>query len=131
MVSTDPIADMLTRIRNAILVNKNQVSVPYSSIKAKIAGELVKNGYIDSVKEDGKAQLKSLSIVIHKTGTSPRINEITRISKPGRRIYSKVDSIPIVKSGRGVVLISTSRGIMTGRDAVAAKLGGEVICEVY
>jgi len=131
MVSTDPIADMLTRIRNAIAVNKNEVSIPYSKTKAKIADELASHGYILSVKENNEGQFKYLNILINKTGSVPNITQIKRISKPGRRIYSRVETIPVVKSGRGVVLISTSKGIMSGQAASKAKLGGEVICEVY
>jgi len=131
MVSTDPIADMLTRIRNAIAVNRYEVEVPYSRLKSNIAAELAKSGFIVSVKEDGKEHLKNLIITLNKPGTSAKITSINRVSKPGRRVYSKVEEIPSVKNGRGLMLLSTSKGIMTGEEAQAANLGGELICKVY
>ena len=122
MQTTDPIADLLTRIRNAKLVGKTEVRVPSSKMKKVIAEQLVKNGYLAGVKlEDAKP--RGVLVVT--------INEITRVSKPGRRVYVGASEIPKVKSGRGLVLISTSKGVMTGAEAAKAKLGGELLLKVY
>jgi len=131
MVSTDPIADMLTRIRNALAVRKTEVSMPHSRIKRSVAEILKQNKYIVDVKVEGEGIEKTL--VLHITGeeSSSPITELNRVSKPGRRVYAKVKDIPVVKQGRGLVIVSTSQGMMTGRDAKAKKLGGEVVCEVY
>lgn len=131
MVYTDPVADMLSRIRNAILVNKNQVELPYSKLKHTIANELKKTNFIESVSVDGDGVTKKLQIEINKPGTNARITEIEKVSKPGRRVYAKVEDIPTVKNGRGVVLVSTSQGVMSGDDAKRKRVGGELICKVY
>ncbi|MGH7196511.1 MAG: 30S ribosomal protein S8 [Candidatus Saccharimonadales bacterium] len=131
MVSTDPIADMLTRIRNAIAVGKTEITVPASKLKLTVAEQLKKAGYLSSVKMvDGKPR-GTIEITINEPGSSAVITEIQRISKPGRRVYAKAAQIPRVKNGRGVVLVSTSRGVMTGDDAKKERLGGELICKVY
>jgi len=131
MIATDPIADMLTRIRNAIGAGKNEVVLPYSKVKATIAQLLVDSGFLAGVKAEGEGVAKQLLITIHPEGTNAQITEIDRLSKPGRRIYAKADEIPTVKRGRGIVVISTSKGVMTGQQAKAQRLGGELICQVY
>lgn len=131
MVSTDPIADMLTRIRNAIAVNKHEVRVPYSKIKETIATQLAESGFIGKVTVDGEGIAKYLIITLAQPGKNANITLIERISKPGRRMYVKANEIPTVKRGRGVVIVSTSQGIMTGSDATSKNLGGELICKVY
>jgi small subunit ribosomal protein S8 len=131
MVSTDPIADMLTRIRNAIAVNKRQIILPHSNIKEKVAEVLVKDGFLSKVESNGEGGFKSLVVTINEEGTNPTITEIKRLSKPGRRLYAASKEIPRVKYGRGIVVISTSKGIMTGTEAKQAGLGGELICQVY
>lgn len=131
MVSTDPISDMLTRIRNAILVNKNEVNLPYSSMKERLAKELKSSGFIDGVKTDSTADFKRLVLTINAPGTNARINKIERVSKPGRRMYAKYSDIPKIMNGRGVVIVSTSQGLMTGDAAKAKRVGGELICRVY
>ncbi|MEO6727371.1 MAG: 30S ribosomal protein S8 [Candidatus Saccharimonas sp.] len=129
--STDPIADLLTRIRNANMVGKTEVRVPTSKIKQVVAEQLVKNNYLAGVKlEEGKPR-GTLVVTLAKDGTNCPITEITRISKPGRRVYAAASEIPKVKQGRGIVLVSTSKGVMTGREAVQQKLGGEVLLKVY
>ncbi len=129
--STDPIADLLTRIRNAAMVGKHEVRVPTSKLKKVVAEQLVKNNYLEAVKlEDGKPR-GTLVVTINKPGANTVINEITRISKPGRRVYVAAADIPKVKSGRGIVLVSTSKGVMTGSEAVKHKLGGELLLKVY
>ncbi|HEX5796910.1 MAG TPA: 30S ribosomal protein S8 [Candidatus Saccharimonadales bacterium] len=131
MVSTDPISDMLTRIRNAIAVGRNEVDLPYSSIKQSVARLLQKANFIDEVKVEGDGTEKKILILINSEKENARITEITRLSRPGRRLYAKSKDIPVVKRGRGIVIISTSKGMMTGDEAKKAKIGGELICEVY
>ncbi len=131
MVSTDPISDMLTRIRNAILVNKNEINLPHSSIKENLAKELKSAGFIDGVKTDKSSDFKRLVLTLNAPGTNARISKIERISKPGRRMYAKSDDIPKVMNGRGVVIVSTSQGLMTGDAARTKRVGGELICKVY
>ena len=131
MLSTDPIADMLTRIRNAANVGKTEVTLPSSKIKETIARELVKAGYLADVSvEETKPQAR-LVITINKPGTNPAITEIKRLSSPGRRVYARANEIPRIKNGRGTVLVSTSQGVMTGHEAYKARLGGELILKVY
>lgn len=129
--STDPIADMLTRIRNAIMANKTLVRVPTSKAKETIARELQKAGYLANVSVEKGSPRGTLVITLCEEGKNAVITEIDRISKPGRRVYARAAEIPRVKNGRGVVLVSTSRGVMTGQAATKAKLGGELICKVY
>lgn len=129
--SSDPIADLLTRIRNAISVGKNEVRVPTSKLKHVIADVLAKNGYLAEVKEEAGNPRATLVITINQEGTNPAITEIARVSKPGRRIYAKASEIPRVASGRGIMVVSTSKGVMTGSEAAKQKLGGELICKVY
>ena len=129
--STDPIADLLTRIRNAALVGKTEVRVPTSKLKKIVAEQLVKNRYLADVKlEDGKPR-GTLVITINNNGENAAFTELARVSKPGRRIYVSSADIPKVKQGRGIVLVSTSKGVMTGAEAVKNKLGGEVLLKVY
>ena len=129
--STDPIADLLTRIRNAAMVGKTEVRVPASKIKKVVAEQLVKNKYLVNVKlEEGKPR-GTLVVTIANPGENCVITEISRVSKPGRRVYMAAADIPKVKQGRGIVLVSTSKGVMTGGEAVKQKLGGEVLLKVY
>lgn len=129
--STDPIADLLTRIRNAAMVGKTEVRVPTSKLKQVVAEQLVKNHYLADVKlEDGKPR-GTLVITINNNGENAAFTELARVSKPGRRIYVSSADIPKVKQGRGIVLVSTSKGVMTGAEAAKAKLGGEVLLKVY
>lgn len=131
MVSTDPIADMLSRIRNAVMVNKSEVSMPYSRIKQSVAEILKKYGYITEVSASGDGVSKQLKIVINDGSSNARITEIARLSRPGRRMYAGSGKIPVVKQGRGMVIISTSKGVMSGDEAKKARIGGELICKVY
>lgn len=131
MQTTDPIADLLTRIRNAKMVGKTEVRVPSSKMKKVVAEQLVKNGYLADVTVEAAKPRDVLVVTINRPGENSTINEITRVSKPGRRVYVGSAEIPKVKSGRGLVLISTSKGVMTGAEAVKAKLGGELLLKVY
>lgn len=129
--STDPIADMLTRVRNAINVGKTEVRLPASKQKVVIATELKKAGYLFDVKVEKATPVDDIVITINEPGKNPTITEIARVSKPGRRVYAGAGDIPKVKSGRGIMLVSTSRGIMTNNEAIKNRLGGELICKVY
>lgn len=129
--STDQIADLLTRIRNAVMVGKNEILVPTSKLKVGVVEVLAKNGYIADYKvEDGEPR-GLLKVVINEAGTNAKINEITKVSKPGRRVYSSADELPVVKSGRGMIIVSTSKGLMTGREAKKNRLGGEILVKVW
>lgn len=131
IVSTDPIADMLTRVRNAIMVGKDQIELPHSGLKDAVAKILVEQGFLAAVSTDSSDKFKKLQITIAGAGQPAKITEITRLSRPGRRHYVKADEIPAVKHGRGIVVVSTSKGVMTGDQAKAQRLGGELICKVY
>lgn len=129
--STDPIADLLTRIRNAAMVGKNEVRVPSSKLKKVVAEQLKKNKYLTDVKVEAGKPRDTLVITINKPGENSNITEINKLSKPGRRVYVGADDIPKVKSGRGLVLISTSKGVITGQEALKQRLGGELLLKVY
>ncbi len=129
---TDPIADMLTRIRNGVAIVAATVDVPASKFKKALAEVLVREGYLKSV-EQTKVEGKSVLRLGLKYGPrrTPIINEIKRISKPGRRAYAKAVAIPVVRGGLGVAVISTPQGLLVDRDARRHKVGGEVVCEVW
>ena len=129
--TTDPVADLLTRIRNAIAVGKTEIRVPTSKLKFAVADKLQKINYLEKVEIEEAQPRGILHVVINKDNEAARINEISKVSTPGRRIYAGVNEIPKVKSGRGTVLISTSKGIMTGQEAVKNKLGGEILVKVW
>lgn len=131
LTSTDPIADMLSRIRNAINVRKNEVSMPHSNVKESVARLLKDNGFLSDVRVSGEGITKTLAITIHDESENARITEIVRLSTPGRRFYAKAKEIPTVKRGRGLVIVSTSKGMMTGVEAKNQGVGGELICKVY
>jgi len=129
--STDPIADLLTRIRNAVMVGKNEITVPSSKLKVTVAEQLKKAGYVTGVKVESAKPRDILVVTINAAGENSTINEIKRLSKPGRRVYVSANDIPKVKSGRGIVLVSTSKGVITGSEAVKQRLGGELLLSVY
>lgn len=131
VTTTDPIADMLTRIRNAIAVGKHEISLPHSKIKENVAISLRNNGFLYDVDTTDLSVGKQLHIVINPEGENAKITEIKRLSKPGRRSYTNAREIPVIKRGRGVLIISTSKGLMTGAEAKAQGVGGELICQVY
>ena len=129
--STDQIADLLTRIRNAISANKTEILVPTSKLKQAIVEILVKNGYLASSNVEEASPRGLLHVVINEPGTVAKINEITKVSKPGRRVYSSAEELPVIKSGRGTIIVSTSKGLMTGREAKKNGLGGEILVKVW
>ncbi len=125
---TDPIADLLTRIRNAGRAHHEKVSAPYSKIKEGILKVLKTKGYVEDFKVETEGKFKVLTITLKEGRTDL---SLTRISKPGQRIYIKTDELKTIKSGLGIVILSTSKGIMTNYEARKQNLGGELICEVY
>ena len=130
MSMSDPIADMLTRIRNAQQVDKPTVTMPSSKLKAAIAAVLQDEGYVDGFQIKGTAQKPELEIALKYYAGRPVIERIERVSRPGLRIYKGHGNIPQVMNGLGVAIVSTSRGVMTDRKARANGVGGEVLCYV-
>jgi small subunit ribosomal protein S8 len=138
---TDPIADMLTRIRNAQMVKKEFVIVPFSKIKWEIAKILKKEGFIQDFSKTKKGDFRKrfykskhfpqIKIELKYSQEKTAISGLRRVSKPGRKIYAKKEQIPRVLRGLGIAIISTSRGLMTDKEARKKKLGGEVICEIW
>jgi small subunit ribosomal protein S8 len=135
MVMTDPIADMLTRIRNGQRSRHAEVVVPYSRLKHQIANVLVREGYLARVSTEGTGPQKSLRITLKydRNGQTlePVITNVRRLSKPGRRLYASVSEIPRPLNGLGIVVLSTSGGVISDREARKRRLGGELICEVW
>ena len=130
MSMTDPIADMLTRIRNAQLAEKATVQMPSSKVKVAIAKVLKDEGYVEGFAVVGEPTRPQLEIALKYHAGRPVIEKIERVSKPGLRIYKSKDDIPRVMNGLGIAIVSTSRGVMTDRKARATGVGGEVICIV-
>jgi len=129
---TDPICDMLNRIRNAQAVLKETVDIPFSDLKYGIAKILEKKGFVAKVEKKGKKVRRTIEITLKYDANQPVISGLKRISKPGQRIYKKAKEIKPVKGGYGVAVISTPReGLMTDKEARKKKLGGEIICEVW
>jgi small subunit ribosomal protein S8 len=130
MSMTDPIADMLTRIRNAQMAEKATVQMPLSKVKVAIAKVLKDEGYVDGFAVVGEEPKRQLEIALKYYAGRPVIEKIERVSKPGLRIYKNKDDIPRVMNGLGIAIVSTSRGVMTDRKARATGVGGEVLCIV-
>jgi small subunit ribosomal protein S8 len=128
---TDPITDMLNQIRNAKAVEKPEVSIPLSKAKYEVAKILAQEGFIGEVKKTVKGKIKSMKIILKYDNGVSKISDLRRVSKPGQRIYAKVSEIKRVKGGYGIAVISTSKGLMTNKEAHKLKLGGEIICEVW
>lgn len=131
MYLTDPIADMLTRIRNANAVMHEKVDIPHSTLKDKIAEVLKEEGYIANYKVVTDGNKKSIRVYLKYDGKDRIIKGIKRISKPGRRVYSSVEDMPRVLSGLGIAIVSTSKGIVTDRVARRENVGGEVLAFVW
>ncbi|ARU06382.1 30S ribosomal protein S8 [Comamonas serinivorans] len=130
MSMSDPIADLLTRIRNAQMVSKTTVSVPSSKVKVAIAQVLKDEGYIDGFEVKSEAGKSELQISLKYYAGRPVIERIERVSRPGLRVYKGAQSIPQVQNGLGVAIVTTPKGVMTDRKARAAGVGGEVLCYV-
>ena len=132
MSLVDPIGDMLTRIRNGQMRSLNKIDVPFSNFRSKILEVLKKEGYIlDYEIIDKEKNIKSISVKLKYFDGQPVIKEIKRISKPGRRVYSRATSIPKVLNGLGLAILSTSKGVMSDVEATKNNLGGEIICRIF
>lgn len=129
---TDPIADMLTRIRNGALARHDRVEMPHSKLREQLGRVLKSEGFVDDVRVSEGEGPRMLTIVLRYTREkSCAIDGVRRVSAPGRRVYVRHDRIPRVRSGLGVSILSTSRGVMTDKDARRQKVGGELLCEVW
>ena len=132
---TDPIADMLTRIRNALTARHSEVRIPYSRFKHAIAEVLLREGYIAGIEVEGKPPKRELRITLKyaRKGKEliPVITHLRRLSKPGGRMYAPADGLPRPLSGLGIVVVSTSQGVLSDREARKKGVGGELICEVW
>lgn len=131
MSMSDPIADMLTRIRNGGKALKTEVTMPASKLKLTIAGLLKDEGYIKDCAIEGEGAKATLKVALKYFQGEPVIEEIDRVSKPGLRVYCDADTLPTVRGGLGVAVVSTSKGLMTSKAAKEAGIGGEVICTVF
>jgi len=132
MTFVDPIGDMITRIRNAQMRSLSSVIIPSSKFRVKILDVLKREGYITGYKFlDNSKEKNNLSVDLKYENGSPVIREIKRISKPGRRIYARADSIPKIQNGLGLAIVSTSKGIMSDHEAKNNNVGGEIICKVF
>lgn len=132
MASTDPIADFLTRIRNSFMADHESLQVPHSGIKEELVRILKEEGYINSYKVNQNGQFKEISILLkYDRSGEPAIKNLQRVSRPGRRIYVRKDGIPVVLGGLGINILSTSKGLMTGKKAREMSIGGEILCEIY
>src|SRR3989338_1684917 len=131
---TDPIADMLTRIRNAQAVKKAEVVLPFSKIKLAMAEILKRQGFIKEVEriaDDAKnSKFEEIRLTLKYSGKEPAISNLKRISKPGRRVYKTKEELPAVLNNFGIAIVSTSQGLMTNKEARKKNLGGELICEI-
>ncbi len=132
MTLADPIGDMLTRIRNGQMRSLNKIEIPFSNFRLKILEVLKNEGYIVSMNiNDNKNKTKSILVDLKYYEGQPVIKEIRRVSKPGRRVYSRANSIPKVLNGLGLAILSTSKGVMSDSEAVKNNLGGEIICRIF
>ncbi len=127
---SDPLADLLTRIRNAVSVNKKTVIAPYSQLKENLVKILVKHTYLKDYQVTGKVPHKNLEISLKSSQRKPTLTNLIRISKPGVRIYAAVADLNKIMRSRGLIILSTSQGIMTAKQAKQKNLGGEIICKV-
>lgn len=128
---TDPIADMIIRVKNAFLASKASVSIPHSKLKEAVAKILEAEGYVESFEIKPTASQKTIEIKLKYIGKIPAITEVRRLSKPGRRMYATVNDIPRSLGGYGVTIISTSKGVITDKDARKMNVGGEVLCQIW
>lgn len=128
---TDPVTDMLNRIKNAQAARKEQIVVPFSNFKYEIAKILEKEKFLSKVEKKGRKANKFLEIDLKYENKTPVVSGMRKVSKPGQRIYVPAHMIKPLRGGYGISIISTSKGLMTGRDAKRQKIGGEIICEVW
>ncbi len=129
---TDPISDMLTRMRNALKIKQKFVIIPFSKFKLDILNAMKNSGYLEKVEESGEIPAKFLKVTFkYNENGQPIIHGLKKVSKPGRKIYVTSNKLPVVLSGLGIAILSTSSGVMTNLEAKKKNLGGECICEIY
>ena len=131
MTMTDPISDLLTRVRNGQLVRKSKIECPFSKLKLAILKVLKDEGYIREYETIENENGKQIEVSLKYFDGKPVIKEISRVSKPGMRVYSSVKSMPTFKNNMGISILSTSKGVMTNFSAQTANIGGEILCRVY
>lgn len=133
MSFSDPIGDLLTRIRNAQMRGKQTVRAPHSKLRAAVLDALAREGFINGSKEvaENESGFKELEVTLRYHGGAPAIRSIGRVSRPGRRVYAGVGGIPEIRSGLGVSILSTSQGVLSDAEAIKANVGGEVLCKVF
>lgn len=132
MSLSDPIADFLTRVRNASAARQPSVRIPYSAFKAELARLLKREGYLADVSAEGRGPHRDLVVYLrYLPDESPVLSGLRRVSRPGRRVYAPADRLPRVLNGIGTAILTTSSGMMTDRDARRARVGGEVVCHVW
>ncbi|MBP7700656.1 30S ribosomal protein S8 [Candidatus Woesebacteria bacterium] len=130
-MTTDPIADTITRIKNALMARHEKIEIPYSKMKKAVVDILLKEGYVNDVVVKEAKPFNYLVITLKYIGKSPAVNNVKRLSKPGRRLYAPVSKLPKTLGGYGITIVSTSKGVMTDKDARKANLGGELLCQIW
>jgi small subunit ribosomal protein S8 len=128
---TDTIADMIIRIKNAYMARNGQVRIPYSKMNKAIADILVSHHYVEGLHVEEKAPQNDLLLDLRYVGKIPAITEVRRLSKPGRRLYAGIKQVPRALGGYGITIVSTSRGVMTDKQARDQKVGGELLCQIW
>jgi small subunit ribosomal protein S8 len=128
---TDPIADMIIRIKNALMARHDSVSIPHSRLKAKIGQILIDNKYVEEMKVENIAPQSQLVFKLKYVGKLPAITDVRRVSTPGRRVYTSSKKVPKALGGYGITIVSTSRGIMTDKEARQQNVGGEILCQIW
>lgn len=128
---TDPIADMITRVKNAFMANKAEVSIPHSKVKEAVAKILESEGYVENFEVKPTVPQKTIEIKLKYIGKIPAITEVRRLSKPGRRMYATTKDIPKSLGGYGVTIVSTSKGVITDSQARKLNVGGELLCQIW
>jgi len=130
-MTTDSIADMLIRIKNALAAGHKEVVIPHSKLKVAIAGILVKENYVEKMESIEVKSQNQIKLKLRYEGSLPAISGVQRVSKPGRRLYAPVNQIPVTLGGYGITVLSTSLGVLTDKEARLKNIGGEVICQIW
>lgn len=128
---TDPIADMIIRIKNGYLARKNQVEIPFSKLNGALAKILVREGYLSETETLDTQPQKTLKVTLKYIGKQPAVTDVKRLSKPGRRAYAPANNLPRVLGGYGICILSTNKGILTDKEARKQNVGGEVLCSIW
>lgn len=128
---TDPIADMLIRIKNSLLARHSEVKMPYSKLKQAMATILVQEGYLEATNVAIENNFQQLVLTLKYKGKMPAVNDVKRLSKPGRRLYTPAKNIPRALGGYGITILSTNKGLMTDKEARKQNIGGELICQIW